>query len=152
MIKYSGVILGFLIIVLIFVFKQFFKQLIENLFKKFFDYLSEKRHIKKVFLDIIKRIRLERMANSWFYQLEQLKFLFDSNPKYLKRQENKYFYQKWLESLFCEAGVNRGHWWTISKRKDGLALLNPSLFAFSEGSDLKICLALTPSINLRHFP
>ena len=90
MIKYSGVILGFLIIVLIFVFKQFFKQLIENLFKKFFDYLSEKRHIKKVFLDIIKRIRLERMANSWFYQLEQLKFLFDSNPKYLKRQENKY--------------------------------------------------------------
>lgn len=96
------------IIGLIGVIVGFFLQLLSN-------YLKEKKEIKKEFLAIKNSIYSTTLVNNLFPELLKLKQFFTCHHKFLKIQENNYFFQKWLSSSYVEMAFSGVGYWNDKK-------------------------------------
>lgn len=77
----------------------------------FSNYLSERKRVREEFAKVKNTIYATTIANNLFPVLLELKQFFVRNPKFLKKRENKDFFNKWLmESLVERAFTGIGYW------------------------------------------
>jgi len=85
-----------------------------------FSHLSEKKRIKQEFQDIKNSIYYTTIENNLCPELLKLKRFFTRYDKFLKKQENNYFFQKWLMDPCVEEAFTGVGFWNKGKIKEML--------------------------------
>ncbi len=78
---------------------------------------SERKRIKKEFLEIKSSINLVINVSYYSYELARLKSFFIRNPTFLKEPENKDFFDEWLVPF---GYTSDGYRWSRSEREEML--------------------------------
>jgi len=86
---------------------------------------SERKRVREEFLSIKNSILHTTVVQSYGFKLLDLKRFFISHPNFLKKQENKNFFQKWLMKVeklpFEQVPIVNV---TLDKRREIMGMLN----------------------------